>query len=155
MSVPVRITVAVAVGVLTLSGCGPDLQSGANSPFGSGGTGRSISALTTPDDRTTGPVRFDSNCLPVGGSYASIAMAMLPALGGSGTYDAGSVTKAIGGLGGDIPLELKVDFEALRQAAQSAQGKSFRDAIEILDAPGPAAATDHISAWLDKNCGGY
>jgi hypothetical protein len=150
MSVRVRITVLAAVAVMALSGCGPDL-----SRMGVAPQGQSSNETTQgdPGGAPKGGFAFNSNCLAVAGAYASIAMAMLPSLTGNGTYDAGQISQAIAGLGGNVPPELKGDFETLSAVAKSAQGKSFTDAAALLGAPGPSAASDHISKWMDKNCG--
>lgn len=149
MSVRVRITVLAATAVLALSGCGPDL-----SQLGVNPTGRSSSDTNQANvgGAPNGGFAFNSNCLAVAGAYTSIAMAMLPSLTGNGNYDAGQISQAIAGLGGNVPPELKGDFETLSAVAKSAQGKSFTDAAALLGAPGPSAASDHISKWMDKNC---
>jgi hypothetical protein len=150
MSVRIRITVLAAAAVLALSGCGPDLSRVGVAPQGQSGND------TTQGDAggvPKGGFAFNSNCLAVAGAYATIAMALLPSLSGSGTYDAGQISQAISGLGGNVPPELKGDFETLSAAAKAAQGKSFTDAAAVLGAPAPSAASDHISKWMDKNCG--
>lgn len=158
MSVRVRITVLAAAAVLALSACGPDLPTGAIAPQGP------TSDSTTQADagagagngagNGSGGFAFNSGCLAVAGAYASIGMAMLPSLTGTGTYDAGQISRAITGLGGSVPPELKGDFETLGAAAQAAQGKSLTDAATILGADGPTKASNDISKWMDKNCGG-
>lgn len=162
MSVRTRAAVLLTATTLLLAGCGaPNVSSileaahkntsaraalptaGSTEGGGSGGSGSGGAGFA-----------FNSDCLAVASAYASIAMALLPSLtGGAGTYDAGQVTSAIAGLGGDVPTALKPDFQTLNAAAKAAAGKSMQEAGSILGTDAVTAASDHISSWMDKNCG--
>ena len=107
---------------------------------------------------SAGPVccRLNSDCLGVASAYANVGLAMLPALtgGGNGTFDAGGLTGAIGGLGGRIPADLQAEFQVLGEGAKAAQGRSLADAGTILGSDKVTRASDAIGDWMDHNCGG-
>jgi hypothetical protein len=86
-------------------------------------------------------------------AYTSIAMALVPSLGGTGTYDSSQVASAISGLGGKVPAALQPDFQVLSGAAKQASGKSMEQAGTILGSDAVSKASDDISNWMDKNCG--
>ncbi|MET3805907.1 hypothetical protein ABIB25_002915 [Nakamurella sp. UYEF19] len=155
-----RLVVVAAAGAILLTGCGSPTPNQASvlkdlinnnstseaalpGASGSGGSGSGGSGFALSGD-----------CLGVLSAYSTIALALLPSLaGGHGTYDAGQLTQAIAGLKGNVPDALKADFATLADAAKAATGKSLEEAGQILGAPAVTAASDHISAWTDKNCG--
>ena len=166
MSVRIRIRrVGVTSVVLALaaaaavSGCsGPTVPS----VFGSSSESRSsppASEQTTSEGGAVGGAGvppFNSDCLGVASAYANVGLAMLPALtgGGNGTFDAGGLTGAIGGLGGRIPADLQAEFQVLGEGAKAAQGRSLADAGTILGSDKVTRASDAIGDWMDDNCGG-
>jgi hypothetical protein len=159
MSVRTRLTVSLAAAALLLAGCGstnlsgllsqagnassapaaPDLGSGSGGSGGSG-SGAGLGILS-------------SDCMGVVSAYTSIAMALVPSLGGTGTYDSSQVASAISGLGGKVPAALQPDFQVLSGAAKQASGKSMEQAGTILGSDAVSKASDDISNWMDKNCG--
>jgi len=107
------------------------------------------SDLSIPSD-----LGLNSPCLTVALAYASVGLALLPALGGSGTFDATQLQSAITTLAADVPAELAGDVQALADVAQEANGKSFTDVVALVDSEKYTTATKHIEDWMTANCGG-
>ena len=97
---------------------------------------------------------LDSPCLTVALAYASVGLALLPALGGTGTFDATQLQSAITSLAAEVPPELAGDVQALAEVAQEANGKSFTDVIALTESEKFTTATKHIEDWTTANCGG-
>jgi len=97
---------------------------------------------------------LDSPCLTVALAYASVGLALLPALGSTGTFDATQLQSAITSLAAEVPPELAGDVQALAEVAQQANGKSFTDVIALVDSEKYTTATKHIEDWTTANCGG-
>lgn len=97
---------------------------------------------------------LDSPCLTVALAYASVGLALLPALGGTGTFDATQLQSAITSLAAEVPPELAGDVQALAEVAQEANGKSLVEVSELLDSEKYTTATKHIEDWTTANCGG-
>jgi hypothetical protein len=97
---------------------------------------------------------LDSPCLTVALAYASVGLALLPALGGNGTFDATQLQSAITSLAAEVPPELAGDVQALAEVAQEANGKSLVEVSELLDSEKYTTATKHIEDWTTANCGG-
>ena len=97
---------------------------------------------------------LDSPCLTVALAYASVGLALLPALGGTGAFDATQLQSAITTLATDVPPELAGDVQALAEVAQEANGKSLIDVSTLLDSDKYTTATKHIEDWMTANCGG-
>lgn len=166
MGLRVRLAGAGAAGILLLSACSsPAPPGGAVVLPGLGAAGQAAAAAQANDDSGGGNPAgsaaggigsFNPSCLSVGSAYASIMLALLPAITGgqSGTYNADQVASALSGLGGNIPDELKPDFAAVSAATKAAAGKSLEEAGQILDDPAVKKATDDIDTWVTKNCGG-
>jgi len=97
---------------------------------------------------------LDSSCLTVALAYASVGLALLPALGGTGTFDAKQLQSAVTSLSSEVPSELSGDVQALAEVAQEANGKSLIDVSTLLDSDKYTTATKHIEDWVSTNCGG-
>ena len=97
---------------------------------------------------------LDSSCLTVALAYASVGLALLPALGGTGTFDATQLQSAVTSLSSEVPSELSGDVQALAEVAQEANGKSLIDVSTLLDSDKYTTATKHIEDWVSTNCGG-
>ena len=97
---------------------------------------------------------LDSPCLTVALAYASVGLALLPALAGTGTFDATQLKSAITSLATEVPPELAGDVQALAEVAQEANGKSLVEVSELLDSEKYTTATKHIEDWTTANCGG-
>ncbi len=97
---------------------------------------------------------FNTACISVAATYASVELSLLSAVTGTGTYDGAQVLGSLQSLGGAVPAELKDAFTTLTQAVQQANGKSAADADGILQSAAVTKAGDDIKNWLDKNCGG-
>lgn len=97
---------------------------------------------------------LDSPCLTVALAYASVGLALLPALGGTGNFDATQLQSAVTSLAEEVPSELAGDVQALAEVAQEANGKSLIDVSTLLDSDKYTTATKHIEDWLSANCGG-
>jgi hypothetical protein len=98
---------------------------------------------------------YNSACLSVYSAYASISLALLPALlGGNGSFDAGSLQSALSSIGGNVPPELAPDIQELSDVAAAANGKSLSDASQLFEDPKFTAAQQHIEDWTTANCGG-
>ncbi len=94
-------------------------------------------------------------CIGVGLSFANLMLSIgTSALTGSGSYNGASVNATIAQLRTSLPSELGPDIDVLAGAAQQANGKSLAQAGDIFDTPAVTRATDAISDWMDKNCGG-
>ncbi len=107
------------------------------------------SDLSIPSD-----LGLDSPCLTVALAYASVGLALLPALGGSGTFDATQLQSAVTTLAAGVPADLAGDVQALAEVAQEANGKSFTDVVTLVDSEKYTTATKHIEDWMTANCGG-
>jgi hypothetical protein len=184
MGLRTRLAVAGVAAALLLTGCSsntpgtPISLPGLNGPAGAstqqaaagtdedaGGSGTTTSTAGTDSNGSgsgnggsngSGVGGFNSNCLAVAGTYASILMNLAPGLFGNqtGTFDASQVSAAVSKLGGDLPDDLKADIGVIADAVQRAAGKSMVDAGKILEEPAVSQATDRISNWIDKNCNG-
>ena len=168
MSVRTNLIVTFAAATMLLAGCGSsNLQSmlsqvgngssAAGTPAlgagpGSGGAGPG-SSESGGSGSGAGPAILNSDCMGVVSAYTSIAMALVPSLGGSGTYDSADVANAISSLGGKVPDALKPDFQVLSSAAKQASGKSLEQAGSILGSDAVSKASDDINSWMSKNCG--
>jgi hypothetical protein len=97
---------------------------------------------------------LDSPCLTVALAYASVGLALLPALGGTGNFDATQLQSAVTSLAEEVPSELAGDVQALAEVAQEADGKSLIDVSTLLDSDKYTTATKHIEDWVSTNCGG-
>jgi len=97
---------------------------------------------------------LDSPCLTVALAYASVGLALLPALGGTGNFDATQLQSAVTSLAEEVPSELAGDVQALAEVAQEANGKSFTDVIALTESEKYTTATKHIEDWTSTNCGG-
>lgn len=97
---------------------------------------------------------LDSSCLTVALAYASVGLALLPALGGTGSFDATQLQSAVTSLASEVPSELSGDVQALAEVAQEANGKSLVDVSTLLDSDKYTTATKHIEDWVSTNCGG-
>ena len=98
---------------------------------------------------------YNSACLSVYSAYASISLALLPSLlGGTGSFDAGSLQSALSSIGGNVPPELAPDIQELSDVAAAANGKSLSDASQLFEDPKFTAAQQHIQDWTTANCGG-
>ena len=97
---------------------------------------------------------LDSPCLTVALAYASVGLALLPALGGTGNFDATQLQSAVTSLAEEVPSELAGDVQALAEVAQEANGKSLVEVSELLDSEKYTTATKHIEDWTTANCGG-
>ncbi len=97
---------------------------------------------------------LDSPCLTVALAYASVGLALLPALGGTGNFDATQLQSAVTSLAEEVPSELAGDVQALAEVAQEANGKSLIDVSTLLDSDKYTTATKHIEDWVSANCGG-
>jgi len=97
---------------------------------------------------------LDSPCLTVALAYASVGLALLPALGGTGNFDATQLQSAVTSLAEEVPSELAGDVQALAEVAQEANGKSFTDVIALTESEKYTTATKHIEDWVSTNCGG-
>ena len=116
------------------------------------------SDLSIPSDLTDlsipSNLGLDSPCLTVALTYASVGLALLPALGGTGNFDATQLQSAVTSLGKEVPSELAGDVQALAEIAQEANGKSLIDVSTLLDSDKYTTATKHIEDWVSTNCGG-
>ena len=97
---------------------------------------------------------LDSPCLTVALAYASVGLALLPALGGTGNFDATQLQSAVTSLAEEVPSELAGDVQALAEVAQEANGKSFTDVIALTESEKYTTATKHIEDWTSTNWGG-
>ncbi len=98
---------------------------------------------------------YDSACLSVASAYASIALALLPALfGGTDNFDATDLQNTVNSLSGNVPEELAPDIQALGEIAADASGKTLSEASQLFEDPKFTNAQDHIDAWLNANCNG-
>lgn len=98
---------------------------------------------------------YNGACLSVASAYASISLALLPALfGGNDGFNAGDLQKALDSLGSNVPAELVPDFQTMASVAAEANGKSLTEASQLLDGDEFTTAQSHIDAWLTANCGG-
>jgi len=107
------------------------------------------SDLSIPSD-----LGLNSPCLTVALAYASVGLALLPALGTTGTFDAAQLQSAVTTLAADVPSELAADVQALADVAQAANGKSLVEVSALLDSEKYTTATKHIEDWMTTNCGG-
>jgi hypothetical protein len=98
---------------------------------------------------------YNGACLSVASAYASISLALLPALfGGTDGFNAGDLQKALDSLGTNVPAGLAPDFQTMASVAAQANGKSLTEASQLLDGDDFTTAQSHIDAWLSANCGG-
>ena len=97
---------------------------------------------------------LDSPCLTVVLAFGSVNLALLPALGGTGNFDATQLQSAVTSLAEEVPSELAGDVQALAEVAQEANGKSFTDVIALTESEKYTTATKHIEDWTSTNCGG-
>ena len=97
---------------------------------------------------------LDSPCLTVVLAFGSVNLALLPALGGTGNFDATQLQSAVTSLAEEVPSELAGDVQALAEVAQEANGKSLIDVSTLLDSDKYTTATKHIGDWVSTNCGG-
>lgn len=98
---------------------------------------------------------YNSDCLSVAGAYASISLALLPALfGGSEEFDAGDLESSLSSLAEGVPPELQSDIQTLSDLASQANGKSLTEAGALLDSDAWTTAQNNIDAWITANCGG-
>ena len=94
-------------------------------------------------------------CLEVASAYASISLALLPALfGGTEGFNAGDLQKSLSELGSNVPEELAPDISTLAAAAAAANGKSLSEAAEVFNSSEFTTAQNNIDAWLTANCNG-
>ncbi len=94
-------------------------------------------------------------CLEVASAYASISLALLPALfGGTEGFNAGDLQKSLAELGSNVPEEIAPDISVLAAAAAAANGKSLSDAAEVFNSSEFTAAQNNIDQWLTANCNG-
>ena len=110
--------------------------------------------LSIPSDLGDIP-GYNPACLTVSLAYASIFLATYPALlGGSDTFDASELQKAISDLSGQVPPEIAADIQALTEVAAEANGKTLTEVGQLFESEKFTTATDHIEAWTTANCGG-
>jgi hypothetical protein len=94
-------------------------------------------------------------CLEVASAYASLSLALLPALfGGSEGFNAGDLQKSLGELSAKVPPELAPDIKVLTDAAAAANGKSLTEAADLFNSSEFTAAQNNIDQWLNTNCNG-
>ena len=94
-------------------------------------------------------------CLEVASAYASISLALLPALfGGTSGFNAGDLQKSLSELSANVPAELAPDIKTLTDIAAQANGKSLTDASQLLSGDQFTTAQNNIDAWLKTNCNG-
>lgn len=138
--------------ILSLSACGlPTPPSGAAAGNGNGAaaTAGGGGGIALPGLGGLG------GCIGVGLSFANLMLSIgTSALTGSGTYNGASVNAAVAQLRTSLPSELQPDVDVLANAAQQANGKTLAQAGDLFDTPQVTKATDDISNWVDKNCGG-
>ena len=166
MRVRTSILAAGTALTLTLTACGlPTPPTGAVGAAGNGGVGNGAAgngaAVTAGNGGGgIGGIALPGlgglgGCIGVGLSFANLMLAIgTSALTGAGTYNGASVNAAITQLRTSLPSELQPDVDTLANAAQQANGKTLAQAGDIFDAPDVSKATDAISDWVDKNCGG-
>lgn len=94
-------------------------------------------------------------CVEVASAYASIALALLPALmGGTGGYNAGELQGSLSQLSANVPEELAPDITTLSDAAAAANGKSLDEASKLFDSNEFTTAQNNIDGWISANCSG-
>ncbi len=94
-------------------------------------------------------------CLEVASAYASISLALLPALfGGSAGFDAGDLQKSLSELSANVPPELAPDIKVLADAAAAASGKSLSEAADVFNSSEFTTAQNNIDQWINTNCNG-
>ena len=165
MRVRTSILAAGTALVLTLTACGlPTPPAGAIGAAGNGAAGNGAAgngaAATAGNGGGIGGIALPGlgglgGCIGVGLSFANLMLAIgTSALTGSGTYNGASVNAAITQLRTSLPSALQPDVDILATAAQQANGKTLAQAGDVFDTPDVNKATDAISDWVDKNCGG-
>jgi len=100
---------------------------------------------------------YSSECLSVSLAYLAVTFAPFATLaGGSSQYDAADLQKAFDDLKSQatIPPEIAPDIQALEEIAQQASGATLSDAGALFESEKFTTASNNISSWLDKNCGG-
>src|SRR6478735_5934439 len=96
---------------------------------------------------------YNSDCLSVASAYASISLALLPALfGGTEQFNAGDLQNSLDSLTGQVPDELAPDIQALAEVATEAGGKSLTDAAGLFESEKFTTAQNNIDQWLTANC---
>jgi|GEM_PF-1591587 len=116
-----------------------------------------LSGLSIPSDlgNLTNIPGYNRACLSVASAYASISLALLPALfGGTDQFNAGDLQTTLSSLGSNVPPELAPDIQTLADVAASASGKSLTEAAALFESEAFTTAQNHIDAWLTLNCGG-
>ena len=94
-------------------------------------------------------------CLEVASAYASISLALLPALfGGTDGFNAGDLEKSLSELSSNVPEELAPDIKTLTDIATQANGKSLTDASQLFNTEQFTTAQNNIDKWLTANCNG-
>lgn len=118
-----------------------------------------LTDLSIPTDIGSIP-GFSPECTAVSVAYLAIAFAPLSALGGTGgsggQFDDAELQKALADLNAtnEIPSELAGDFQTLSQLSSQAAGGNLEQAGELFSSPEFTTASDHVSKWLEANCGG-
>jgi len=96
---------------------------------------------------------YNSDCLSVASAYASISLALLPALfGGTEAFNAGDLQATLDSLSGQVPADLAPDIQALGEVASEASGKSLTDAAALFESEKFTTAQNNIDQWLSANC---
>jgi len=94
-------------------------------------------------------------CLEVASAYASISLALLPALfGGTDGFNAGDLQGSLTELSANVPPELAPDIQTLTDVAAAANGKSLSEAAELFNSDEFTTAQNNIDQWINANCNG-